>query len=121
MTSKRHLEGNSIQMIKDFCEQLAQRFPDMQLLLANHLADYDEILPHVFMGDVTRYILADGAARPDVVIELERGLRDESRDVQELVAVSFVENLADESDLERALEDVNAQSLRAEWHRQHSG
>src|SRR4051812_10910059 len=38
---------------KMFVEELGRSFPGVQRLLNEHVSDYDEILPHVFMGDVT--------------------------------------------------------------------
>jgi len=104
-----------------FCEELARLFPDVASVLSNHLADNDELLPHVFMGDVTRYVLSDPPSRQALVNHLDEALREGGTDLQELVAVSFVENLESSEELERALKGIDARTIREEWHRQHRG
>ena len=37
---------------------MAARFPGLAPMLAEHIKDNDEILPHLFFGDVTRYALS---------------------------------------------------------------
>jgi hypothetical protein len=106
---------------KAFCESLSRRFPEVAPLLAQHIADYDQILPHVFMGDVTRYILSAAVeSRKAIVMELERHFEDDSEEIQDLIAVSFVENLEDETHLKEALSGIHADALREEWVRQHT-
>ena len=60
-----------------FCRELAQQIPDIGEILTEHLSDYDELLPHVFMGDVTRYVSNDGSHRTDVVQALEKAVGNE--------------------------------------------
>ena len=102
-----------------FCGQLTRHFPELASLLQEHIADYDEILPHVFMADVARYVLTEERGRVQIVSHLDGSLRDQGNDIQNLIAVSFVENLATNEDLERALTGVEASALRNEWSRQH--
>jgi hypothetical protein len=71
--------------------------------LHEHLADNDELLPHVLFGDVTRYALS--LARGGQTDELDRLLGDldaalgESEDeVANLVWASFVENASTDED-----------------------
>lgn len=106
--------------LQQFCEQLARRFDDLAPFLQEHVADNDEILPHVFMGDVTRYALSGGAQRRELVRHLNERMRKGEKDVQNLIAISFVANLENGEQLERALQDVQGDALREEWHRQRS-
>jgi hypothetical protein len=103
-----------------FCYYLAERIPDIETLLSEHVANYDEVLPHVFMGDVTRYVLEDRPNRADVVKELEAAFIDQGPEVEELIAVSFVENLVTEDELKKAIQGVDAPKLIAEWQKQQS-
>ena len=90
----------------NFVQELVSHFPRLQPLLSEHAADnFGEILPHVFFGDITRYVMA-------VVLAIESGkASDEDRrelvdilkflessystreDIQELISVSFLELL----------------------------
>jgi hypothetical protein len=100
-----------------WCENLARRFPDLASVLDEHLRDNDSLLPHVFMGDVTRYVLANGRERRGLVQHLEESLA-LGGEIEELVALSFVENLPTPEELAQALADVEGPRIRAEWQRQ---
>ena len=71
----------------------------MQTIFDEHISDYDDLLPHVFVGDLTRHIgkLAvepEGVETAAKIIQLlEGGIREGSAEVQELIGVSFVENV----------------------------
>jgi len=87
----------------EFVNWLAGRHPGLVPVLDEHLADNDELLPHVLFGDMTRYALV--LARDGEVDELNRLLGDldaalgESDDeVANLVWVSFVENASTDAD-----------------------
>jgi len=66
-----------------------------------HLAYYGELLPHVFMAEVTRWLLVHG---PDarVLDALERNLASGDEEVENVIAVSFVEILEPEHEAVRA-------------------
>lgn len=102
------------------CESLVRHCPDLSALLAGHKNDYDELLPNVFLGDVTRYVLADGKERRQIVAFLNQSLSSGDPDVENLVAVSFVENLESREQLDRAVDGVDAPLIVAEWKRQRS-
>ena len=102
----------------EFCENLARECPALSDLLAEHKADYDDISPRVFLGDVTRYVLAGGTKRRDIVTYLNKSVSSGDPDVENLVAVSFVENLESREELESAVAGVNASQIVAEWERQ---
>ena len=77
---------------RDFCLHLAESFPDVKNILREHLSDNDELLSHNFMADVTRYVAAGGPERAAIVRQLEDAFALD-KDVEELIGVSFVENL----------------------------
>jgi len=90
----------------------------MAEMLKEHVADYDELLPHVFMGEVSRYVASEAECTQQIVEYLEQRFRERNEDIQELIAVSFVENFPRREDFERALKGVDADALREEWQRQ---
>lgn len=82
-----------------FVGALVHRFPLLRPLLQEHLDDYDALLPHVFLGDVTRWVTNEFAtggrseALRAVLEFIESSFRDGHDHERELVAVSFLENL----------------------------
>lgn len=94
--------GQSVQMAAmayaDACAALRTAVPEFGEIIDEHLVDYEgELLPHVLFGDLTRFVLAaNERGDHDVVARsltfLDRALRDGDPDVENLVAVSFVEN-----------------------------
>jgi hypothetical protein len=83
----------------EFVNWLVDRHPGLAPVLKEHLAVYDELLPHVFFGDVTRYasVLAHESTE---TVELDRLLADLDNalaggtddEVENLVWASFIEN-----------------------------
>jgi hypothetical protein len=82
-----------------FVGGLVYQFPVLAPILQEHLDDYDGLLPHVLLGEVTRWIVAEFAGSgPSVglrnILEfIESSFRSGSNDGRELIAVSFLENL----------------------------
>jgi hypothetical protein len=87
--------------------ELAAKMPALRARLEQHRADFDELLPHVFMGDVSRYAIeqyhhfARGAGDAADALRLlfsitEVAAREGTEDVKELISVSFLENIAAE-------------------------
>jgi hypothetical protein len=87
-----------------FVEGIANRFPSVRELLREHVEDNDEIIPHVFFGDLTRHLTAlyklqtkgDSNAASElrgILDDLENGYVLGDSDIQELIVVSFLENL----------------------------
>ncbi|MEZ6070591.1 MAG: hypothetical protein R3C10_10025 [Pirellulales bacterium] len=105
---------------KRLCERLASQFRGVGALLEEHLADNRELLPHVFFGDVTRYVLAGGDDKSAVVQCLEDAMHSGVPAVDELIAVSFVENIETQDELARVLVGVNGNKIRGEWNQQHT-
>ena len=102
------------------CRQLAASHSAVANMLTEHLQDYEELLPHVLFGEITRYVVAGGAQRRSIVEALEQALSGGDPDVENLIGVSFIENIETELELEHSLAGLPAPALRAEWHMQHS-
>jgi hypothetical protein len=83
-----------------FVGALFFRFPELMPLLQEHLNDFDDtFLPHILMGDVTRWIVLrchqdpnDPALR-QMLSFIEAAFEHADHDDRELLAVSFLENL----------------------------
>jgi len=82
-----------------FVEWLAGRYPAVEELRREHIADNDELLPHVLFGDVTRYAAdlarggGDDAVLDHLLSDLDSALGSGQDDeVANLIWVSFVEN-----------------------------
>jgi hypothetical protein len=89
-----------------FVKAIAARFPSLGSVLDEHIRDNSgEILPHVFFGDLTRHALwllsalqVDGGITPvgelqDLLTFLEEAYSNGDKEIQELISVSFLENL----------------------------
>ena len=87
-----------------FCRRLVEDIPELAPILQEHLEDnFDEMLPHVFFGDVTRWVddalASDPQSAParELLARLDQAATDGDDNVKELIAVSFLENLDDQS------------------------
>jgi len=106
-----------------FIEALLRRVPNLKPVYDEHLAANDTLLPHVFMGDVTRFAIVE-AEKPGsrgslatLLGHFEDGLRTGSDEVRELIVVSFVENLMGETTGLKALKPLMGPSLKTEVER----
>ena len=70
------------------------------LVYDDHLAEYDELLPHVLLGDLVRFLSREVAlhgseamALTQAMPLLEQAMESGDTRLQELVSVSFLENL----------------------------
>jgi hypothetical protein len=84
---------------------MAACFPGLGPVLDEHTKDnLGEILPHLFFGDVTRYVVGlylRSEVSPelhDILGHLEEAFQRETPDVVELISVSFLENLPRDSE-----------------------
>lgn len=89
-----------------FVRATVERFPIFEELLQTHMNDnFGEILPNVFLGELTRYVV-DLASNPqddsgddkelrvsEVLRYLENQFVQGGDEIQELISVSFLENL----------------------------
>jgi len=91
-------------------DQLAREVPGLAPMLAEHLADYEEVLPHVFFGELTPFLIglkdgsdADRAVLTKALSMLEeawrKGHEEGYEDVTNVIAVSFIENLQGRGEL----------------------
>jgi len=88
-------------------EHIVNEIPALDSLYAEHVENYDEVLQHVFFGDLTRYVSRkfqlrstpsvpnqDSTNELDKIMDFfERAMSSSDPRVQELVSVSFLENL----------------------------
>jgi hypothetical protein len=83
-------------------EQLVGTYPELRPLRQQHLDAFGELFPHVFLGELTAWLvnayLADPHAGPEatwrrILDELERAYDTGDADVKELLYASFLENL----------------------------
>jgi len=95
-----------LKSINAFVLGLIKIVANLRYIYDEHIEDYDELLPHVFFGDLTRYvvelyksILKDTSDKgkwdelEKILTYLENGMSGKDEKVQELIAVSFLENL----------------------------
>ena len=103
-----------------FVDGLLQGIPGLRTLYDKHIRDYDSLLPHVFMGDVTRFAIADSdkpQSRDTISAlfeQLESGLQAGNDEVTELIVVSFVENLVGEQISLKSLKPLMGPLLKSE-------
>ncbi len=82
-----------------FVGDLAYRVPALMPALQEHLDDYDSLLPHVFMGDVSRWVVERYCATPDdqdlhaLLDFIESTFETLGNEDRELIMASFLENL----------------------------
>lgn len=98
------------------CYEMTSQFPILGATLAEHIAYYDELLPHVFMADVTRYVLG----HPDDSYGIVRYLNDNLSNgiAVELITASFLENIDSMTDLERIASENDVPTIFREWRKQ---
>ena len=103
-----------------FINDLLRRLPQLKPLYDEHLADNDMLLPHVFMGAVTRFVIVEveKSASREFLEELmdyfEAGLEHGAEQIKELIVVSFLENLADDTVALERLKPLFGPRLRKE-------
>ena len=87
-----------------FVRQLTDQIPGLVPILREHIADFGEVLPHVFFGDLTRWVLTmlerrgsgdlSAAREPQRLLDLlEQAYASGDEELQELISVSFLEHL----------------------------
>jgi hypothetical protein len=94
---------------REWIERIVVAVPALRASYEQHVQDNDGLLPHVYLGDVTRFVVrgfrtGSGPEQADaesVLSFLEEALGSPRADVQTLVSLSFVENLLGEEPLER--------------------
>ena len=80
---------------------LAFGIPGLARLLDDHIEYFGELLPHIFIADVVRWAEERASIEPEascaLAEQLDRAYEWGDSEVVELIVVSFVENLADDS------------------------
>jgi hypothetical protein len=82
-----------------FSGALCYRFPILMPLLQEHLDDYNGLLPHVLMGDVTRWVVqrfradASDETLRQVLDFIESAFESAQGEDRQIIAASFLENL----------------------------
>ncbi len=108
-----------------FIRSMVARFPTLDALLKEHIEDFEEILPHLFFGDVTRHIVsllpaASGSDFPrrrelrDILAHLEESYSRGDDELQELISVSFLENLPRPGEAGAQIREMVGPTLRAQ-------
>lgn len=105
-----------------FPELLRISVPGFDSVYDEHVRDYDEVLPHVLVGDLVRFLLqevrthgAGSTALRAAMDLLEQAMSSDDQRLQELVAVSFLENLDPEDPGFTEISTLFGSSLRAEY------
>ena len=101
---------------------LLERVPELRSAYDKHVHDYDELLPHVFLGDVTRYVVQQirlcetGPATPveRILSFLDQCMGSGDEHVKELVSVSFIENLLEHEDAPAGIKGLIGPTLEKE-------
>ena len=109
-------------------QQILDQVPDFAQVYQDHVDLNDKVLPHVLMGDLTRFVVeqADQAAARgtsatqternlDTILRiLELGMGSQDPRLQELISVSFLENLPPNNALPNNLKRLLGPALRRE-------
>jgi hypothetical protein len=108
----------------EFIEELLNVEPALREVFDQHIRDNGEVLPHVFMGDVTRFVISAAARRnsadptlPKLIHFLETRFAVAGEDIKNLISVSFVENLVGEDEALGVLVPMMGPYLREEVER----
>jgi len=85
-------------LYSDVEQVLREAVPEFGPVIDEHIAFNDELLPHVLFGDLTRFVLvAHDQGNEELVrrclVFLDEALREGDAMLENLVAVSFVENV----------------------------
>jgi hypothetical protein len=102
--------------------KLLDQVPELRYVYDEHIHDNNELLPHVFLGDVTRYVVhrvrlgETGPAKPveRILSVLEQYMGSGDEQVKELVSVSFVENLLKHDKVLASLKGLIGPNLQKE-------
>lgn len=118
------LQARRQQEMLSFMQNLLNKVPELGGIYREHEEDMDKILSHVLLGDVTRLVIEQHRSEVDsntqspilnrCLAVLEQGMGAKEDIVQELVAVSFLENLAQSDELYYSLRERLGPSLRAQ-------
>jgi hypothetical protein len=107
-----------------FVRLIAARFSPLGAVLEEHMQDnFGEILPHVFFGDLTRYVVSlaseGGTATEfarlcemyEILDYLEEVYSSGDEELSELISVSFLENLPRPGEVGSQIRDIVGPNL----------
>ncbi|EGR0752212.1 hypothetical protein D8T32_14895 [Vibrio vulnificus] len=83
-----------------FILQLIEVVPELRVVYDEHIADYDELLEHVFMADVTRFAECLFAQKSHsdtlsrLIMFIDKAYSSDDEELKELISVSFLENIS---------------------------
>jgi hypothetical protein len=103
-----------------FLLELVQLLPALRPIYIEHLNDNGEMLPHVLMGDFTRFIVQNVTPPSNeqnvqpILDSLEEALTGGNPELDNLVGVSFVESLQGEEKALKVLVNRVGPALREE-------
>ena len=106
-----------------FLGVLVDRCPSLLPLLQEHLDTYDELLPHVFLADVTRWVAERYQADPgDPELKAALSYIDEyfgagGQQDRELIGASFLESLPRADEPGSGIRDALGPALREQLDR----
>lgn len=109
-------------LVLRFVNSLLAHEPQLRSVYETHILDYEEPLPHVFLGDVARYVVQQIHSDTTEILEspkrilsfLEQSIVTEGEEVQELISVSFLENLVKHEGVIVRLKGMLGPNLRKE-------
>jgi hypothetical protein len=85
---------------ENLADDLLTNVPELRKMYEEHLADYDQVLPHVLLGDMVRYMVLVSKETHDlstrlkrIVDWIEKAVEIGDERVREAIVVSFLENL----------------------------
>lgn len=91
--------------IDDLLQDLIAAAPHLDAARREHLADKGEVLPHVLFSGITRWLVERGPL-PEILGVLEHHLDVGDEYVQNVIAVSFLENLLGDDPSERSVNET---------------
>jgi hypothetical protein len=113
---------------ESIAEELRARVPGFERVYDEHVRDYDEVLPHVLLGDLVRFLDAElrtrgpaSHAAREAVSLMEEALASDDPRLQELVVVSFLENLEPAEETFPIVRGLFGPRLEAEYARTRRG
>ena len=103
-----------------FIEYLISEIPQIKDIYNEHINDYDELLMHVLFGDITRFAVSlykknsNDETLKKLLLILDEGFTTSDKKLQELISVSFLENLDQSEDYYNGIKDMLSNRLRNE-------
>ncbi len=103
-----------------FCNDLAKQSKLMAIFLQNHVEYYGELLIHLFMADLLRYLKnINESEKISVVDFLDKSMSASEDAVDNAICLSFVGNIETVCELNDLLSGQSLPRIRDEWHRYH--